>query len=234
MGVCPPMALLRQFRAAPNLLTLLRLFIVPYLVIEILDSHYRLAFALFLLAGVSDVLDGLAARLLSQSTRLGQYLDPIADKLLLSTLFLVLTHVGLVDTALRHRAGLQPRPGNPHHLHPALRHQHPARLPPQPAREIEYVSPDRRRHHRAGHAGLEHPPPPSPSATSPCTPSPCWLPPPPRSTHGSSCAASAHPPPNRCSDQRPSFCPVQRGQNLLHLNRCISVFRSLSICVDLC
>jgi len=90
------MDFLRQFRAAPNLLTLLRLFIVPFLVIEILDTRYRIAFALFILAGFSDSLDGLAARLLSQRTRLGQYLDPIADKLLLSTLFLVLTHMALV------------------------------------------------------------------------------------------------------------------------------------------
>jgi cardiolipin synthase (CMP-forming) len=85
-----------QFRAAPNLLTLLRLFIIPFLVIEILDGHYRVAFALFLLAGISDGLDGLLARWLSQRTTLGLYLDPIADKLLLSTLFLVLTHVGLM------------------------------------------------------------------------------------------------------------------------------------------
>src|SRR5215831_1658456 len=87
---------LRQFRAAPNLLTLLRLFIIPFLVIEILDGNFRVAFALFLLAGVSDGLDGLLARWLEQRTTLGLYLDPIADKLLLSTLFLVLTHVGLV------------------------------------------------------------------------------------------------------------------------------------------
>jgi cardiolipin synthase len=87
---------LSQFRAAPNLLTLLRLFIIPFLVIEILDGHYRVAFALFLLAGISDGLDGLLARWLSQRTTLGLYLDPIADKLLLSTLFLVLTHVGLM------------------------------------------------------------------------------------------------------------------------------------------
>jgi cardiolipin synthase (CMP-forming) len=87
---------LSQFRAAPNLLTLLRLFIIPFLVIEILDGHYRIAFALFLLAGISDGLDGLLARWLSQRTTLGLYLDPIADKLLLSTLFLVLTHVGLM------------------------------------------------------------------------------------------------------------------------------------------
>ena len=53
-------------------------------------------FALFVLAGFSDGFDGLVARLTNQYTPLGQYLDPIADKLLLSTLFLVLTHMGLV------------------------------------------------------------------------------------------------------------------------------------------
>ncbi len=90
------MPLLNQFRAAPNLLTLLRLFIIPFLVINILDGRYTLAFSLFMLAGVSDGLDGLLARWLSQSTTLGLYLDPIADKLLLSTLFLVLTHVGAI------------------------------------------------------------------------------------------------------------------------------------------
>ena len=90
------MNFLRQFRAAPNLLTLLRLFIIPFLVIAILDGRYRMAFALFVLAGFSDGFDGLLARWLSQRTTLGQYLDPIADKLLLSTLFLVLTHMSLV------------------------------------------------------------------------------------------------------------------------------------------
>jgi cardiolipin synthase (CMP-forming) len=74
----------------------MRLFIIPFLVIAILDAHYRTAFALFILAGISDALDGLLARMLSQKTTLGQYLDPIADKLLLSTLFLVLTHVNLI------------------------------------------------------------------------------------------------------------------------------------------
>lgn len=88
--------LLNQFRAAPNLLTLMRLFIIPFLVIEILDANYTAAFALFILAGVSDALDGLLARWLSQKTTLGLYMDPIADKLLLSTLFVVFTHVGLM------------------------------------------------------------------------------------------------------------------------------------------
>jgi cardiolipin synthase (CMP-forming) len=87
---------LRQFRATPNLLTMLRLFTLPYLVIEILDGHWRLAFILLWIAGISDGLDGLIARWLKQQTTLGQYLDPVADKALLSTLFLVLTHVGII------------------------------------------------------------------------------------------------------------------------------------------
>lgn len=90
------MPFLNQLRAAPNLLTMLRLFIIPFLVIEILDGDYRTAFALFVLAGISDGLDGVLARWLSQKTTLGLYLDPIADKLLLSTLFIVLTHANLI------------------------------------------------------------------------------------------------------------------------------------------
>ena len=87
---------LRQFRAEPNLLTMLRLFTLPFLVITILDGRWRLAFALLWVAGVSDGLDGLLARWLQQKTTLGLYLDPIADKLLMSTLFVVLTHVGAI------------------------------------------------------------------------------------------------------------------------------------------
>ncbi len=90
------MPFLTQVRAAPNLLTLMRLFIIPFLIIEILDGHYGIAFGLFMLAGISDAFDGLLARWLRQKTTLGLYLDPIADKLLLSTLFVVLTHVGLM------------------------------------------------------------------------------------------------------------------------------------------
>jgi cardiolipin synthase len=87
---------LRQFGAAPNLLTMLRLFTLPFLVITILDGNWGWAFALVWVAGVSDGLDGLLARMLQQRTVLGEYLDPIADKLLLSTLFVVLTKVGVI------------------------------------------------------------------------------------------------------------------------------------------
>lgn len=76
---------------APNQLTLLRMIFVPFIVIELVDGHYSRALLLFVIAGFSDGLDGLLARKLHQQTLLGQYLDPIADKLLLSTMFLVLS-----------------------------------------------------------------------------------------------------------------------------------------------
>jgi len=83
--------LLRQLRSFPNLLTLLRLCFIPFVVSSILDGRYEIALGLFILAGISDGLDGVLARSLGQRTKLGEYLDPIADKLLLSTLFLVLS-----------------------------------------------------------------------------------------------------------------------------------------------
>ena len=82
---------LSQVFTAPNQLTLLRMIFVPFVVIDLVDGHYGRALILFVIAGFSDGLDGLLARRLHQQTLLGQYLDPIADKLLLSTLFLVLS-----------------------------------------------------------------------------------------------------------------------------------------------
>lgn len=76
---------------APNQLTLLRMAFLPFIVIRLVEGHYKWALILFVLAGFSDGLDGLLARTLKQQTLLGQYLDPIADKLLLSTMFLVLS-----------------------------------------------------------------------------------------------------------------------------------------------
>jgi cardiolipin synthase len=64
---------------------------VPFIVIKLVEGHYSSALILFVLAGFSDGLDGLLARTLKQQTVLGQYLDPIADKLLLSTMFPVLS-----------------------------------------------------------------------------------------------------------------------------------------------
>jgi len=80
-----------QLLTAPNQLTLLRMVFLPFIVINLVAGHYRWALILFVLAGLSDGLDGLLARTLKQQTTLGQYLDPIADKLLLSTMFMVLS-----------------------------------------------------------------------------------------------------------------------------------------------
>jgi cardiolipin synthase len=80
-----------QIFTAPNQLTLLRMVFVPFIVIYLVDGHYLWALIVFVVAGFSDGLDGLLARTLHQQTLLGQYLDPIADKLLMSTMFLVLS-----------------------------------------------------------------------------------------------------------------------------------------------
>jgi cardiolipin synthase len=91
---------LNPLRAAPNLLTLLRICVAPFLVAAILEGKFGVSFILFIAAGLTDAMDGLLARVLKQRTALGQYLDPVADKLLLSTLFLVLMHKGLIPATV--------------------------------------------------------------------------------------------------------------------------------------
>ncbi|HEV2134636.1 MAG TPA: CDP-alcohol phosphatidyltransferase family protein [Terracidiphilus sp.] len=88
------------FRTAPNILSFLRICMAPFLVVAILDGDYALGFTLFVAAGLTDALDGALARMLKQRSTLGQYLDPVADKLLLSTLFLVLMNKRLIPTAV--------------------------------------------------------------------------------------------------------------------------------------
>jgi len=82
-----------RFWTAPNQITLLRLVFIPFVIISVFDGDWEWALGLLLAAAASDALDGLLARKLHQQTLLGQYLDPIADKLLLSSLFLVLSFV---------------------------------------------------------------------------------------------------------------------------------------------
>jgi len=74
-----------------NQLTLLRMALVPALVLLVLSRRFEWALAVFVLAGVSDLLDGLIARVGQQQTTLGAVLDPVADKLLLASSFVVLT-----------------------------------------------------------------------------------------------------------------------------------------------
>ena len=82
-----------QLLTAPNQITLLRLIFIPFVIIAVFDGHWPWALGLLIAAGLSDALDGLLARALHQQTMLGQYLDPIADKLLLTSLFVVLSFV---------------------------------------------------------------------------------------------------------------------------------------------
>ena len=89
-----------RYRTAPNLLTLLRICLAPFLVAAILERHFAVSFGLFVAAGLTDALDGLLARILKQRSLLGEYLDPVADKLLLSTLFLVLMHMTLIPVTV--------------------------------------------------------------------------------------------------------------------------------------
>ena len=85
-----------QILTMPNQLTLVRLAFLPFIIIELFENRYAWALLLFALAGLSDGLDGLLARRLHQQTLLGQYLDPIADKMLLSTVFMVLSILGKI------------------------------------------------------------------------------------------------------------------------------------------
>ena len=83
--------MISQFRTVANQLTLMRLIFIPFVIINVVDGNYLWAMLLFVAAGLSDGLDGLLARKLQQQTLVGEYLDPIADKLLLSSMFLVLS-----------------------------------------------------------------------------------------------------------------------------------------------
>ena len=82
-----------RYWTAANQITLLRLIFIPFVIISVFDADWHWALALLIAAAFSDALDGLLARTLHQQTMLGTYLDPIADKLLLSSLFLVLSFV---------------------------------------------------------------------------------------------------------------------------------------------
>jgi cardiolipin synthase len=74
----------------PNLLTLVRLLLVPFVIRAILNGQHLLALSVFGVAAVTDVLDGWAARHFGVSSKVGAYFDPIADKALMSGVFLAL------------------------------------------------------------------------------------------------------------------------------------------------
>ncbi len=83
-------------RDIPNLISLARIALVPPVVLMLLRGEYRLALWLFLIAGISDALDGFLAKRFAWESEFGGKLDPAADKLLLVSCFLTLGWVGLL------------------------------------------------------------------------------------------------------------------------------------------
>jgi len=83
-----------------NALTLFRLVLVPVFLIAFIYGHSGLALLFFVLAGLTDILDGFAARHFHQQTVLGAYLDPLADKLLMAVSYITLAVAGLLPAWL--------------------------------------------------------------------------------------------------------------------------------------
>ena len=84
----------------PNILTIMRILLTPVLIWFLLNRCLNYALAVFLIAGLTDGLDGLIARVFNQKSKLGAYLDPLADKLLLVSSFILLGRLHLVPSWL--------------------------------------------------------------------------------------------------------------------------------------
>ncbi len=80
----------------PNIISMMRILLVPLLVIFLLQGKIYLALLVFFLAGLSDALDGFLARMLQQKTSIGAFIDPLADKLLINTAFVTLAILGIM------------------------------------------------------------------------------------------------------------------------------------------
>ncbi len=88
------------FAPLPNLITLSRIVLVPVTIVMIADREWMSALVLFLLAGVSDALDGFLARSFNLRSELGAYLDALADKALLISIYVALAVVGVIPASI--------------------------------------------------------------------------------------------------------------------------------------
>jgi cardiolipin synthase len=82
----------------PNILTFGRIFLTPVLIWLLLDARLKAALVVFFIAGLTDGLDGFIARVFNQKSQLGAYLDPLADKLLLVSSFILLAYIRLIPS----------------------------------------------------------------------------------------------------------------------------------------
>jgi cardiolipin synthase len=80
----------------PNLITLGRILLVPVVVWAIASGEMRVAFLLFMVAAISDAVDGFLAKRFGMTTELGAYLDPLADKVLIVSIYVTLGVIGIV------------------------------------------------------------------------------------------------------------------------------------------
>ncbi len=80
----------------PNTVTVARILLVPFVVWAITAGRYQLAFWLFVAAGISDAVDGFLAKRLGAESEFGAYLDPLADKALLMSIYVTLGIAGLL------------------------------------------------------------------------------------------------------------------------------------------
>jgi len=77
----------------PNIITVLRLILIPPIILTLLFAKYRYAFYFFLIAGLTDAIDGYLARKFHWISRFGSMIDPVADKLLMVLTFLTLSYI---------------------------------------------------------------------------------------------------------------------------------------------
>lgn len=89
-----------NLRWLPNAICVLRIVLVAPLVMALLDGRFELALVLLVIAGGSDAVDGYLAKTFGWHSRLGGLLDPAADKLLIGSVFLTLTYLGIVPLGL--------------------------------------------------------------------------------------------------------------------------------------
>jgi cardiolipin synthase len=80
----------------PNLITVARLFLVPLIIVMIVNARWDAAFVIFVVAGISDAVDGFLAKHCGMASELGAWLDPIADKALIVSIYITLAIVGVV------------------------------------------------------------------------------------------------------------------------------------------
>jgi len=81
----------------PNIITIMRLLLVAPFLMYLLQGQYRYAFFIFIVAGISDGVDGFLARRFQWSSQLGRFIDPLADKSLMITAFIALTYLGEIS-----------------------------------------------------------------------------------------------------------------------------------------